>query len=87
MLGLCATVVKLPLEQLCVGRRRTKGALNRKNWGEREGPNVAISPTLTHACPLKGCPPSQGTAALNQLAQYCFPNGVTVQNCSRFKTI
>ena len=45
------------------------GAVNRKNWDGREGPNVATWPTLTHACPKKGCPPSQGTAALKQHAQ------------------
>jgi len=34
------------------------GAVHRENWGGREGPNVATWPTLTHACPKKGCPPS-----------------------------
>src|SRR2546425_4228353 len=68
------------------------GAVNRKNWDGREGPNVATWPTLTHACPPKGLSAFSGDCRLKaactikQYAQYCAPNGVAVQNCSFFKT-
>ena len=35
---------------------------------------------------LKGRPPSQGTAALKQMPDYCSHNRVAVQSCSLLKT-
>ena len=73
------TLVKPPLEQLCVGRRRTKL--------EKLGAGVSVerrqladhNPCL----PPKGCPPSQRTAALKQIAMVLFPQRC---DCSRLLT-
>jgi len=78
MLGFCATDVNLLLEQLCVGRRRTK---NRKKTGaEVEGPSVTTSPTLKPCLPPKGLDtPSQETAAKTRMTVYQPPCSRTSQ--------
>ena len=57
------------------------GALNWKNWGA--GVTVAKLADHNPRLPTKGCPPSQGTTALKQIAIVLFPQRC---DCSRLLT-
>jgi hypothetical protein len=79
MLSLCATVVEVgPGVLRCRMDAPQEGKLGRSLGSECQ------SVTLTHDRPQRGSPPSQRKATLQQLIEYCFPNVLTVQNCSLF---